>query len=67
VLVQNIYAFRYLGSECSMKELYYPYRLGHSTVTSIVRRVCDAVWSELHEECIPKFSREGWLENAKMF
>lgn len=61
------FAFRYLGSGCSMKELHYNYRLGHSTVAKIIRRVCSVIWTKLHGECIPKFTHEGWLRNAEMF
>ncbi|XP_044755882.1 uncharacterized protein LOC123314584 [Coccinella septempunctata] len=58
---------RYLGSGCSMIELHYQYRLEHSTITKIVRRVCHAIWTNLRQECIPPFSTEGWLEKAEIF
>lgn len=41
--------------------------LGHSTVSKFIRKIYTAVWRDLHEECIPRFTREGWLENAELF
>lgn len=67
-MITTVYLiFRYLGSGCTMIDLNYQYRLGHSTICKIVRKVCDAVWKVLVKECIPEFSEQRWLETAEGF
>ncbi|KAJ8891978.1 hypothetical protein PR048_004543 [Dryococelus australis] len=56
-----------LSNGCTLVELHYEYRIGRSTLCKIVRRVCKAVWTIMHTECIPMFSEERWLENSQGF
>ncbi|CAH1969361.1 unnamed protein product [Acanthoscelides obtectus] len=58
---------RYLASGCSFTDLYYSYRLGISTISKIVREVCDILWSCLVEECIPKLTKERFESVAAGF
>ncbi|CAH1987015.1 unnamed protein product [Acanthoscelides obtectus] len=58
---------KYLASGCSFKDLYYSYRLGISTISKIVRVVCDILWSCLVEECIPKLTKERFESVAAGF
>ncbi|KAE9522680.1 hypothetical protein AGLY_016902 [Aphis glycines] len=44
---------KYLGSGCDQKDLHLTYRLGHSTIGYIIRRVCTATWETLKEEVSP--------------
>lgn len=62
-----ILLYRYLGSGCSLIELHYSYRIGHSTICQIVRKVCKVIWDVLKKECIPTFTEEKWLEIASRF
>ncbi|CAH1995735.1 unnamed protein product [Acanthoscelides obtectus] len=57
----------YLASGCSFTDLYYSYRLGISTISKIVREVCDILWSCLVEECIPKLTKERFESVAAGF
>lgn len=61
------YFFRFLGSGCTLKDLHYQFRLGHTTIGRIARRVCKAVQHVLMKECIPTFTPERWQENARIF
>ncbi|CAH1981900.1 unnamed protein product [Acanthoscelides obtectus] len=58
---------RYLASGCSFTDLYYSYRLRISTISKIVREVCDILWSCLVEECIPKLTKERFESVAAGF
>ncbi|KAJ4436410.1 hypothetical protein ANN_19043 [Periplaneta americana] len=58
---------RYLGSGCYIIDLHYSYRIGHSTLCTIIRKVCKAIWDRLLQECIPKFCTEKWLQIAERF
>jgi len=42
-----------LATGDSFQTISFSYRLGHSTVQSIVLEVCTAIISNLKEECIP--------------
>lgn len=57
--------FRYLGSGCTLKD--YQFRLGPTTIGQIVKSVCKTVKRVLLRECIPSFTTERWLDNARVF
>lgn len=59
--------FRFLRSGCTLKDLHYQFRLGHSTIGEITFHVCKVVKRVLMKECIPPFTRERWLENTRIF
>ncbi|XP_025413308.1 protein ALP1-like [Sipha flava] len=48
-----VITLRYLASGCSFKELHYNYRIGRSTASEVVRKVCKSIWNRLKEICIP--------------
>ncbi|CAH1986955.1 unnamed protein product [Acanthoscelides obtectus] len=58
---------RYLASGCTFTDLHYSYRLGISTISNIVKRVCECIWSVLQAECIPKPTKENWQIIASKF
>lgn len=64
-IIWNI-CFRYLASGCTFTDLHYSYRLGISTISKIVRSVCQAIWS-LRQECISVPTSQHWEEIAKNF
>lgn len=43
------------------------YRLGHSTIGYVIRRVCTAIWETLKEECFPELTQEHWEKIADCF
>ena len=58
---------RYLGGGASMHDLHIQYRIGHSTISLIVREVCSAIWNEMKSKCFPELTPEFWLNTAAEF
>lgn len=58
--------YRYLGNGCDHLDLHLQYRVGHSTVGKILRKVCSAIWDILKEESFPEFTQR-WKEIANGF
>jgi hypothetical protein len=56
-----------LGSGCDQLDLHLTYRIGHSTIGKIVRRVCKAIWETLKEESFPELTEERWKQIAEGF
>lgn len=56
-----------LADTSHLTNLHYTYRLGISTISSIVETVSDNLWNVLKMECFPKPSKERWLEIAANF
>lgn len=48
-------------------DLHLTYRVGHSTIGSILRRVCRAIWATLKEESFPELTEDRWKEIAEVF
>lgn len=59
--------YRYLGSGCDQLDLHLQYRVGHSTIGKILRKVCSAIWDTLKEESFPEFTEQRWKEIADGF
>jgi len=59
--------FRYLGSGSDQIDLHLTYRLGHTTIEKILRKVCNALWDCLREESFPEFTENRWREIAEGF
>nr|CAI5841605.1 unnamed protein product [Callosobruchus analis] len=59
--------FRYLASGNTFTDIHYTYRLGISTISSIVEAVCDEVWKIMKNECMPDPTEEKWREIAINF
>ncbi|XP_045477279.1 protein ANTAGONIST OF LIKE HETEROCHROMATIN PROTEIN 1-like [Harmonia axyridis] len=58
---------RYLGSGCDQIDLHLTYRLGHTTIGKILRKVCMAIWECLLPESFPEFTEERWKTVADGF
>lgn len=56
-----------MGSGCNRLDLHLKYRIGHSTLGQIMRRVCSAIWDTLKEECFPELTAERWNEISSGF
>lgn len=59
--------FRFLGTGDSYQTIAFSFRLGHSTVQSIVLEVCSAIIFTLKDEYIPIPGEEDWKRIAKEF
>lgn len=59
--------FRYLGSGCNQLDLHLTYRIGHTTVGRILRKVCKVIWDTIREESFPQFTETRWKEIAERF
>lgn len=59
--------FRYLATGCSFVDMEYSYRCGSTTIGKIVRDVCQQIWINLKEMCIPQPTEEKWLSIANEF
>nr|CAH7753037.1 unnamed protein product [Callosobruchus chinensis] len=57
----------YLASGNTFTDIHYTYRLGISTISSIVEAGCDEVWKIMKNECMPDPTEEKWREIAINF
>nr|XP_039248879.1 protein ALP1-like [Styela clava] len=62
-----ILTIRYLATGASQLDLAFSFRIGHSTVGTILRETMSALWKELVNEVMPPPSPKKWLEIAKEF
>nr|XP_022903145.1 uncharacterized protein LOC111415626 [Onthophagus taurus] len=58
---------RFLATGDSFQTIAFSYRLGHSTVHSIVHEVCKAIVNNLLATCIPVPTESDWHDIAKTF
>nr|CAI5850903.1 unnamed protein product [Callosobruchus analis] len=58
---------RYLGSGCDQLDLHSSYRIGHTTIGKIVRKVCKAIWETLRETSFPPLTEERWKQISEGF
>jgi len=69
--LKHLYAFklfhRYLGSGCDQIDLHLTYRIGHTTIGKILRKVCSAIWEVLREECFPELTTAQWKKISEDF
>ncbi|XP_049782855.1 uncharacterized protein LOC126184506 [Schistocerca cancellata] len=56
----------YLATGCSFMELHYGYRLGHTTITEIVREVYILLWQKVYASKA-MLTTEEWLKIANTF
>lgn len=71
--LHNSFTYRYLATGCYFTDLHYTYRMGRSTISAIVKEVCNSIWKELVSECIPQLDEEsceaiaaGFEKNANL-
>lgn len=50
-----------------MTDLHYQYRLGISTISTIVRQVCKAIWKRVKPISFPELTKQFWMETATQF
>lgn len=50
-----------------MQDLHFQYRIGQPTISSIVRQVCNAIWSRMKSKCFPELSTDYWLDTSAEF
>lgn len=58
---------RVLATGSSFQTVAFSFRVGVSTVHYTVRRVCDAIWSNLQHDFLPEPTAETWAQNAEQF
>ncbi|XP_056397868.1 uncharacterized protein LOC130293341 isoform X2 [Hyla sarda] len=62
-----IVTLRFLATGESFSSLNFQFFLGKSTISSIVRDTCKALWECLHQEFIPHPSVQQWIDIADKF
>ncbi|XP_072401694.1 uncharacterized protein [Diabrotica undecimpunctata] len=58
---------RYLASGCTFTDLHYSCRLGISTRSSFVKKICNNIWLIMRSECIPEPQKQDWLRISEGF
>ncbi|PIO23178.1 hypothetical protein AB205_0203050, partial [Aquarana catesbeiana] len=58
---------RYLATGNSFASLHYEFKLGKSTVSTIVRDTCIAIWEVLRHVVMRKPNKEEWNTKAELF
>jgi len=61
------FVHRYFGSEYDQIDLHLTYRIGHTTIGMILRKVCNAIWEVLREGCFPELTAARWKKYLKIF
>lgn len=56
-----------MGSGCNQIDLHLSYRIGHTTIGKILRRVCGAIWEVLRTESFPEMTEKRWIDIAEGF
>ncbi|XP_077972394.1 uncharacterized protein LOC144427295 isoform X1 [Styela clava] len=62
-----ILTIRYLATGASQLDLSFSFRIGHSTVRTILRETMSALWKALVNEVMPPHTPKKWLEIAEEF
>lgn len=57
---------RYLGAGSSLTDLHMAFRCGITTLSRLIRRVCQAIWN-LKDICMPLPTNDQWVEIADGF
>lgn len=63
----SLQIFRYFASGSTFTDLHYSYRMGVSTIRSIVEEVSKAIWTVMRKECLPELTKEKWEAIASRF
>lgn len=50
-----------------MKSIAYSFRLGATTVSNVISRVCGALWDNLNDEFVKIPDEDGWLKISEDF
>ncbi|XP_029345677.1 protein ALP1-like [Acyrthosiphon pisum] len=62
-----IVTIRYLSTGCSITDLHYNYKIGVSTLTGIIRQVCQIIWIKLKNTVMSEPNKQKWLEISTGF
>ncbi|XP_012546308.1 uncharacterized protein LOC105841711 [Bombyx mori] len=62
-----IVTLRYLASGCSLAELQYGYKIGKSTLSAIIRQVCQVLWRNLKTMVMSPPTKEMWKQISAQF
>lgn len=54
-----------MGSSNNLHDLHYAYRIGRSTLSNIVRTVCQQIWDVMSSECMPTPNEDDWRKVAE--
>jgi hypothetical protein len=57
--------FRFLATGDSFSTIGHSFRMGFSTVSSIVAEVCDVIWQRLQPTYMQKYGRKQYLDFKK--
>lgn len=66
-LLSKFIYFRYLASGTSMHDLHYTFRIGHTTISTVIRMSCEKLWEVLMFECFPVITTELLEEISQKF
>uniref|UniRef100_A0A182F8H5 DDE Tnp4 domain-containing protein n=1 Tax=Anopheles albimanus TaxID=7167 RepID=A0A182F8H5_ANOAL len=55
---------RYIATGDSFQTIAFSFRLGRSTVSAIVKEVCEAIWNILQPIVLPQPTRQTWMQSA---
>ncbi|XP_050351879.1 uncharacterized protein LOC126774408 [Nymphalis io] len=59
---------RFLATGCSFEDLQYAYRCGISTISNIIKDVCQQVWLNMRDDILPQnITEETWKRIADRF
>lgn len=56
-----------MGGGSTLVELHYSYRIGRSTLSKLVRKVCRALWTTLRCEMFPAYTEDRWSSICEGF
>ncbi|KAK7791020.1 hypothetical protein R5R35_003009 [Gryllus longicercus] len=62
-----VVTLRYLASGCKLTELHNSFRIGISTLRSIIKDTCKKIWNILQPTMLPVPTVEKWKEIAELF
>lgn len=61
------YFYRYLSTGSTFSSLQYEFYIGRSTIGTIVKETCQAIWTHLKDMEMPQPTEEMWLDIADQF
>ena len=67
LLTTDVIVGRYLASGMSQKDVARYFRVGLSTISSIIKEVCEALWEELAPSEMKPPTSEDWKRIAEEF
>lgn len=56
-----------MSTGCSITDLHYSYKIGVSTLSGIIRQVCQIIWIKLKNTVMSEPNKQKWLEISTGF